>query len=91
MVSGLVTGETPKTKAALESLRRITKARSVLVVVDEGDELSWLSLRNAPEVHLLDAGQLNTYDVLCHDDVVFTQAAYDQVVARLSKSGKEDA
>ncbi|MEU3163631.1 50S ribosomal protein L4 [Streptosporangium sp. NPDC006930] len=91
VVSGLVEGETPKTKAALESLRRLTKARSVLVVVDEGDELSWLSLRNAPEVHLLDAGQLNTYDVLCYDDVVFTQDAYDQTVARLSKSGKEDA
>ncbi|MDF2602312.1 MAG: ribosomal protein, partial [Methylobacterium brachiatum] len=47
-------------------------------------------------VHLLDAGQLNTYDVLVHDDVVFTQEAYDQVVARLSagsaeQSEKEDA
>ncbi|MFJ2030419.1 50S ribosomal protein L4 [Streptosporangium sp. NPDC087985] len=91
VVSGLVQGETPKTKAALESLRKITQTRSVLVVVDEGDELTWLSLRNAPEVHLLDAGQLNTYDVLCYDDVVFTQEAYDQVVTRLSKSGKEDA
>ncbi|MEV4181219.1 50S ribosomal protein L4 [Streptosporangium canum] len=91
VVSALVQGETPKTKAALESLRKITQTRSVLVVVDEGDELTWLSLRNAPEVHLLDAGQLNTYDVLCYDDVVFTQEAYDQVVTRLSKSGKEDA
>ncbi|MEV8638574.1 50S ribosomal protein L4 [Streptosporangium sp. NPDC051023] len=91
VVSGLVTGETPKTKVALEALRKVTQARSVLVVVDEGDELTWVSLRNAPEVHLLDAGQLNTYDVLCYDDVVFTQEAYDQVVTRLSKSGKEDA
>ncbi|MFF3664094.1 50S ribosomal protein L4 [Microtetraspora malaysiensis] len=90
VVSTLVTGETPKTKAALESLRKITQARSVLVVVDENDELAWLSLRNAPEVHLLDAGQLNTYDVLCFDDVVFTQEAYDQVVARLANSGKEE-
>ncbi|GAA3842267.1 50S ribosomal protein L4 [Sphaerisporangium flaviroseum] len=91
IIDGLVTGDTPKTKSALEALRNITKARSVLVVVDEGDELTWLSLRNAPEVHLLDAGQLNTYDVLCYDDVVFTREAYDQVVARLGKSGKEDA
>ncbi|MGW4421698.1 50S ribosomal protein L4 [Streptosporangium sp. NPDC004631] len=91
VVSGLVVGETPKTRTALEALRKITQARSVLVVVDEGDELTWLSLRNAPEVHLLDSGQLNTYDVLCYDDVVFTQEAYDQVVSRLSKSGKEDA
>jgi large subunit ribosomal protein L4 len=91
VVDSLVTGETPKTKAALEALRKITQARSVLVVVDENDEITWLSLRNAPEVHLLDAGQLNTYDVLCHDDVVFTREAYDQVVARLAKSGKEEA
>ncbi|MEU6425673.1 50S ribosomal protein L4 [Microbispora sp. NPDC046973] len=91
VVSSLVTGETPKTKAALEALRKITQARSVLVVVDENDEVTWLSLRNAPEVHLLDAGQLNTYDVLCHDDVVFTREAYDQVVARLANSGKEEA
>lgn len=91
VVSSLVTGETPKTKAALEALRKITQARSVLVVVDETDELTWLSLRNAPEVHLLDAGQLNTYDVLCYDDVVFTREAYDQVVARLANSGKEEA
>ena len=92
VVSGLVAGETPKTKAALEALRTITQAKTVLlVVVDETDELTWLSLRNAPEVHLLDAGQLNTYDVLCYDDVVFTQEAYDQVVARLGQSEKEDA
>jgi large subunit ribosomal protein L4 len=91
VVSSLVTGETPKTKAALQALRKITQAPRVLVVVDEADELTWLSLRNAPEVHLLDSGQLNTYDVLVHDDVVFTQEAYDQVVARLSQGGKEDA
>ncbi|MCF6473690.1 50S ribosomal protein L4 [Nonomuraea sp. MG754425] len=90
VVSSLVTGETPKTKAALEALRKITQSARVLVVVDADDELTWLSLRNAPEVHLLDSGQLNTYDVLVHDDVVFTQEAYDQVVARLS-GGKEDA
>ncbi|MFB4282934.1 MULTISPECIES: 50S ribosomal protein L4 [unclassified Nonomuraea] len=90
VVSSLVTGETPKTKAALEALRKITESARVLVVVDADDELTWLSLRNAPEVHLLDAGQLNTYDVLVHDDVVFTQEAYDQVVSRLS-GGKEDA
>ncbi|MBX6167006.1 MAG: 50S ribosomal protein L4, partial [Thermobispora bispora] len=41
--------------------------------------------------HLLDAGQLNTYDVLVNDDVVFTREAFEQVVARLGKSGKEEA
>ncbi|GAA1268236.1 50S ribosomal protein L4 [Sphaerisporangium rubeum] len=91
VVSGLVDGDTPKTRAAITALRKISQARSVLVVLDENDELSWLSLRNAPEVHLLSAGQLNTYDVLVHEDVVFTREAYDQVVARLSDSGKEEA
>ena len=91
VVTSLVTGDTPKTKAALQALRKVTTAKNVLVVVDENDELTWLSLRNVPEVHLLDAGQLNTYDVLVNDDVVFTKEAYDAVVARLSKSGKGDA
>jgi large subunit ribosomal protein L4 len=91
VVSSLVSGETPKTKTALQALRAITQAKSVLVVVADTDELTWLSLRNAPEVHLLDSGQLNTYDVLCHDDLVFTQEAYDQVVARLGQGEKEDA
>lgn len=91
VVSSLVDGDTPKTRAAITALRKISQARSVLVVLDDNDELSWLSLRNAPEVHLLSAGQLNTYDVLVHEDVVFTREAYDQVVARLSDSGKEEA
>ncbi|MET8004961.1 50S ribosomal protein L4 [Nonomuraea glycinis] len=91
VVSSLVSGETPKTKTALQALRAITQAKSVLIVVADTDELTWLSLRNAPEVHLLDSGQLNTYDVLCSDDVVFTQEAYDQVVARLGQGEKEDA
>ncbi|MFC6086633.1 50S ribosomal protein L4 [Sphaerisporangium aureirubrum] len=91
VVSSLVDGDTPKTRAAIQALRTITQARSVLVVIGEADELSWMSLRNAPEVHLLTSGQLNTYDVLCHEDLVFTREAYDQVVARLSESGKEEA
>ena len=89
VVTELISGDTPKTKEALAALRRITQAKTVLVVVDEGDRTTWLSLRNVPEVHLLDAGQLNTYDVLCNEDVVFTRAAYEKVVARLSKSGKD--
>ena len=54
----------------------------LLVVVAGDDELTWKSLRNVPGVHLLDSGQLNTYDVLVSDHVVFTQAALDQFLAR---------
>ena len=50
----------------------------VLVVLAEDDEINWISLRNLPTVHLLASGQLNTYDVLVADEVVFTAAALDE-------------
>jgi large subunit ribosomal protein L4 len=43
--------------------------------------VSWLSLRNLPTAHLIEPGQLNTYDVLVNDVVVFTQAAFDEFMA----------
>ncbi|MGW4489591.1 50S ribosomal protein L4 [Amycolatopsis sp. NPDC004368] len=81
VVTELVTGEKPSTKAAKTVLAAVTQAKRVLVVLHRADELSWVSLRNLPEVHLLWADQLNTYDVLVNDDVVFTKAAYDAFVA----------
>jgi large subunit ribosomal protein L4 len=81
VVSSLVTGETPSTKAAIASLATISERRNVLVVLDRDDQVSWLSLRNVPQVHLLAADQLNTYDVLVSDDVVFTRAAIEAFLA----------
>ena len=81
VVEGLVEGDKPSTKAALKALRDLVDARKVLVVLERGDNLTWLSLRNEPSVHLLAVDQLNTYDVLVSDDVVFTKAAYDAFVA----------
>jgi large subunit ribosomal protein L4 len=81
VVTELVTGEKPSTKAAKAALAAVTQAKRVLVVLHRDDELSWVSLRNLPEVHILWADQLNTYDVLVNDDVVFTKAAYDAFVA----------
>jgi large subunit ribosomal protein L4 len=81
VVSRFVEGEEPSTSAALTVLRAAvgeTGARlslSVLVVVNEGDELTRKSLRNAVSVRVLTTGQLNTYDVLASDHVVFTHAA----------------
>ena len=76
VVSGFVDGETPSTKAALAALKAVVaEAKRVLVVLGEDDELNWVSLRNLPQVHLLEAGQLNTYDVLVSDEVVFTADA----------------
>jgi large subunit ribosomal protein L4 len=47
-------------------------------VLSSADELNWLSLRNVPTVHLIEAGQLNTYDVLVADEVVFTTEALEE-------------
>ncbi len=81
VVAGLVTGETPSTKSAIEALAAISERRHVLVVLEREDDVTWRSLRNAPNVHLLAVDQLNTYDVLVSDDVVFTRSALDAFLA----------
>ena len=75
VVSGLVDGDVPSTSAAVAILANLSERRHVLVVVPCADELTWKSLRNAETVHLLAPDQLNTYDVLVSDDVVFTSGA----------------
>src|SRR5450432_2543307 len=83
VVDSLVTGDAPRTKDAVAALLALTGvARHVLVVVNVADQVTWRSLRNAAGVHLLDSGQLNTYDVLVSDHVVFIQSALDSFVAR---------
>ncbi|WP_019807084.1 50S ribosomal protein L4 [Saccharomonospora halophila] len=81
VVTELVSGEKPSTKAAKAALAAVTDATRVLVVVDRDDERSVLSARNLPHVHLITPDQLNTYDVLVNDDVVFTRAAFDAFLA----------
>jgi len=84
VVECFVTGEVPSTKSAIEALTGLTGSDRTrprtLVVLERGDNLTWLSLRNVDTVHLLAVDQLNTYDVLLSDDVVFTKAAYDAFV-----------
>lgn len=77
VVTALFEGDKPSTKAAFAALRAIVEDRQALVVLERGNELTALSLRNVPEVHVLWADQLNTYDVLDADDIVFTQAALE--------------
>jgi large subunit ribosomal protein L4 len=91
VVSGLVEGQTPSTKSALTALRAVTEAAAVLVVLDRADDVTWMSLRNVPEVHLLAPDQLNTYDVLVNDDVVFTQTALEQFLAGPRTGGSAKA
>jgi large subunit ribosomal protein L4 len=87
VVSTFVDGDSPKTKAALATLDAVSSAKRVLVVLDSDDVLNWVSLRNVPRVHLLEAGQLNTYDVLVNDEIVFTEAALAQFVSGRGRSG----
>ncbi|MGY1884371.1 50S ribosomal protein L4 [Blastococcus sp. SYSU DS0753] len=91
VVSAFVDGDAPKTKAALATLNAVTQARRVLVVLDRDDVLNWVSLRNVPEVHLIEAGQLNTYDVLVSDEVIFTEAALAEFVAGPAKGKRSGA
>jgi large subunit ribosomal protein L4 len=82
VVDSLVTGEAPSTKAALAALTGLVAERAnFLVVLERADAVTWLSLRNAQEVHILAVDQLNTYDVLNSDDIVFTQGAFDAFVS----------
>jgi large subunit ribosomal protein L4 len=87
VVSAFVEGDAPRTKDALALLDKVTDGavRNVLVVTEHDDELSWKALRNVPFVHLLAEDQLNTYDVLVSDYVVFTKAALDAFVERGSE------
>jgi large subunit ribosomal protein L4 len=90
VVESLVSGEKPSTKAALAALGEISERRNFLVVLERNDSLTWLSLRNAPEVHLVAVDQLNTYDVLASDDVVFSKGAYDAFVSGAAYGKKTD-
>lgn len=75
VVEELVPGQTPSTKSARAFIERLTERKSVLLVIGREDVNSRLSARNLPGVHILEPGQLNTYDVLNSDDVVFSVEA----------------
>jgi large subunit ribosomal protein L4 len=77
VISGVVDDQMPSTKAARAVVETITDRPRVLMVVGREDQVAWLSLRNLPNVHVIAPDQLNTYDVLVSDYVVFTKAALD--------------
>jgi large subunit ribosomal protein L4 len=85
VVSSLSTSGAPSTKDAAQVLARIASSRNVLVVLERSDAVSLKSLRNLLQVHLLHPDQLNTYDVLVSDDVVFTSGALDAFLAGAPK------
>ena len=91
VVESLITGEKPSTKTALAALRTLSDRVRFLVVLERTDAVTWLSLRNAPEVHIVAVDQLNTYDVLAADDVVFTRGAYDALVGGATAGAQAEA
>jgi large subunit ribosomal protein L4 len=68
-------GANPNTKSALAAARQFSDRKNLLVVLARTEDVAWRSLRNADNVHLLVPDQLNAYDILKSDDVVFTDAA----------------
>ena len=90
VLDSLVPGDSPSTSAAAKALSGLSSRAKMLVVLDRSDIVSFKSVRNLGSVHVLMADQLNTYDVLCADDVVFTKSAFDAVVTRLG-DGPESA
>ncbi|MFI0431883.1 MAG: 50S ribosomal protein L4 [Candidatus Nanopelagicales bacterium] len=88
VISALVEGDAPSTKAAAATLSAVSERRHVLVVVERADTVGWRSARNLASAHVLAPEQLNTYDVLVSDDVVFTKGALEAFLGR--GAAKED-
>jgi len=85
VLSALVPGDAPSTKQAIAALAAVSQRRALLVVVAREDVVGWKSLQNVDRVHLIAPDQLNTYDVLCSDDVVFTSGALEAFLAGPTK------
>jgi large subunit ribosomal protein L4 len=89
VVESLAIGGVPSTKAVVSLLDGIASSKHVLVILERGDTVSLKSVRNLPTVHVLAWDQLNAYDVLVSDDIVFTKAAFDGFVAAKAAKKKE--
>jgi large subunit ribosomal protein L4 len=86
VVESLALGDAPSTKATVAYLESVASSKHVLIVIEYNDEISRKSVRNLEAVHVLDFSQLNAYDVLVSDDIVFTKAAFEAFVASKNKS-----
>ncbi|MCI4676994.1 50S ribosomal protein L4 [Candidatus Mycolicibacterium alkanivorans] len=88
-VTELVGGQTPSTKSAKAFLGSLTDRRKVLIVIGRSDEVGAKSVRNLPGVHVISPDQLNTYDVLNADDVVFSVEALDAYIGSNTQTAEE--
>lgn len=90
VVASFIDGDAPSTKSAMKVLAALTDRKKTLVILDRADNVTWLSLRNLPNVHILVPDQLNVYDILNSDDLVFTskslEAFLEHAAARTGSS-----
>jgi large subunit ribosomal protein L4 len=89
VVESLALGDSPSTKATVAYLESVASSKHVLIVIEYNDEVSRKSVRNLEAVHVLDFSQLNAYDVLVSDDIVFTKAAFDAFVSSKNKASSK--
>jgi large subunit ribosomal protein L4 len=83
--------DTPRTARAVELLDTLGLAdRKLLFVVDGLEEAAIKSFRNLPAVHLITFDQLNTYDVLASDVVVFTRDSLDAFLGRSTAVARDE-
>ena len=91
VINEFAIGTSPSTKAAAAILAQLTQRRNVLIVLDRTDDLSYKSLRNIQGVHVLPVDQINAYDILLSDDLIFTKAALDAFIAGPAKGASAKA
>ncbi|WP_026316288.1 50S ribosomal protein L4 [Actinokineospora enzanensis] len=91
VVTALIEGDKPSTKTARQLLESVSEAKRLLVVLTRDEDVAWVSVRNLPHVHVITPDQLNTYDVLVNDDVVFSKAALDDFLSRPVRTAKARA
>lgn len=89
VVSSLGLKDTPSTKLAAQVIAQTAPGRNVLLVIGREDVVGQKSIRNIAGVHAIHPDQLNAYDVLDCDDIIFTQDALDQFVASQGGAKKE--
>jgi large subunit ribosomal protein L4 len=79
-------GQTPSTAGVRDFLASLSDRKKFLVVVGREDVAAWRSVGNLDHVHPIAPDQLNTYDVLNADEVVFSVEALDAFVTQASRS-----
>ena len=86
VVTEFVEGQKPSTSGVRDFLGTLSDRKKFLIVVGREDLAAWRSAANLDHVHPIAPDQLNTYDVLNADDVVFSVEALDAFVTQASRS-----